>query len=435
MSEFRKVITAPGEVIGFETVFEENPHLRTGVPSKKGTVERCDYVTDVYENGKTYSKYCYVYLPYGYDPDDREKKYNVLYFQHGNTCGPDIFAIGGNKPMIDMLFESGEIDPVIVVSVTYYFDPMAQAQERLITGNTPAGDGWWDGIKGNYHREVVENIIPYIGEIPLNRLQPKDIQKLYDTLSADGLCGTSIRYVHNNLHRALRHAVKVQVLNKNAADFVEAPKVDTFEAAPLTPEQVKKLLAVCADTEIYLPVLLAVTLGLRRGEALGLLWECVDFTANTVTIKRSASFSGGEIILSVTKTKNSRRTLLMPDMLHDALESALARQVEAAHFLGAAYNPLHLVCCRTDGRPLTSCALHHQFHEVLEAAGLPSIRFHDLRHTNATLMLRNAVPAKIVSSMLGHSSIGITMDTYSHVITEMQEAAINVMDDILKDIC
>lgn len=323
---------------------------------------------------------------------------------------------------LENTFDRKADNSTVAVYLRHWLDTVCQPR---LAANTVRG----------YRVNVEKHIIPYIGEIPLNRLQPKDVQKLYDTLSADGLCGTSIRYVHNNLHRALRHAVKVQVLSKNAADFVEAPKVDSFEAAPLTPEQVKKLLAVCADTEIYLPVLLAVTLGLRRGEALGLLWECVDFTANTVTIKRSASFSGGEIILSVTKTKNSRRTLLMPDMLHDALESALARQVEATHFLGAAYNPLHLVCCRTDGRPLTSCALHHQFHEVLEAAGLPSIRFHDLRHTNATLMLRNAVPAKIVSSMLGHSSIGITMDTYSHVITEMQEAAINVMDDILKDIC
>jgi len=162
MSDFRKVITKPGEIIDFETVFEENPYLRTGVPKKKGTVKRVDYTTDAYEDGKTYQKYCYVYLPWGYDPEDKDKKYNVLYFQHGNTCGHDIFAIGGNKPMIDMLFESGEIEPCIMVSVTYYFDPMDNAMERLITGNTPAGDGWWEGIKGNYFREVVESIIPAV---------------------------------------------------------------------------------------------------------------------------------------------------------------------------------------------------------------------------------------------------------------------------------
>ncbi|MBE7003560.1 MAG: site-specific integrase [Ruminococcaceae bacterium] len=285
-----------------------------------------------------------------------------------------------------------------------------------------------------YRVNIEKHIIPHIGSIQLNRLQPKDLQRLYDDLAADGLSGTSIRYVHNNLHRALKYAVRSQVLTKNAADFVEPPKVNGYEATPLTPEQVKTLLRSCSGTEIYMPVLLAVTLGLRRGEALGLQWECVDFDAKTVTIAHSASFRKGGIELSTTKTKNSRRTLLMPDILHDALESTLSKQNDAARFLGAAYNPLHLVCCRFDGQPVTSGVLQHQFHEVLTAAGLPSIRYHDLRHTNATLMLRNAVPAKIVSAMLGHSSIGITLDTYSHVITEMQEGAVGVMDGLLKGI-
>lgn len=162
MSEFRKVISKPGEIIDFETVFEENPYLRTGVPTKKGTVERVDYQTSVYEDGKTYDKYCYVYLPYGYDPEDKTKKYNVLYFQHGNTCEPSIFAIGGNKPMIDMLFESGKYEPCIMVSVTYYMDALGDSADRLITGMVPAGDGGWPHMKPNYHREVLENIIPAV---------------------------------------------------------------------------------------------------------------------------------------------------------------------------------------------------------------------------------------------------------------------------------
>ena len=162
MSEFRKVITKPGEVIDFETIFEENPYLRTGVPTRKGHVERVDYTTDVYEDGKTYSKYCYVYLPYNYDPEDKRKKFNVLYFQHGNTCEPAMFAIGGNKPMFDMLFDSGELEPCIIVFVTYYFDPLRDAQERIATGLVPAGDGGWDGVPGNYDREVVEDIIPAV---------------------------------------------------------------------------------------------------------------------------------------------------------------------------------------------------------------------------------------------------------------------------------
>jgi len=162
MSEFRKVITKPGEIIDFETVFEENPYLRTGVPTKKGTVERVDYETAVYENGITYKKSCYVYLPYGYDKDDKSKKYNVLYFQHGNTCEPSMFAIGGNKPMIDMLFESGEIEPCIMVSITYYMDALRDTAERITTGSVEAGDGNWPGLPANYYREVIENIIPAV---------------------------------------------------------------------------------------------------------------------------------------------------------------------------------------------------------------------------------------------------------------------------------
>ena len=162
MSEFRKVITKPGEVIDFETVYEENPYIRTGVPSKPGKCERLEYTTSVYEDGKTYHKYCYVYLPYGYDPEDKSKKYNVLYFQHGNTCDPQMFSVGGNKPMIDMLFESGEIEPCIIAFITYYMDPEGDYKERVISGMVPAGDGYWADIKGNYYNEIVEDIIPLV---------------------------------------------------------------------------------------------------------------------------------------------------------------------------------------------------------------------------------------------------------------------------------
>jgi len=322
---------------------------------------------------------------------------------------------------LESTFERKVDDSTVAVFLRHW---LKEVCEPRLAANTVNG----------YRVNIEKHIIPHIGSIQLNRLQQKDLQKLYESLSCDGLSGTSVRYVHNNLHRALQYAVKTQVLGKNAADFVEPPKIKGFEASPLTPEQVKTLLRSCSETEIYLPVLLAVTLGLRRGEALGLQWDCVDIDAKTVTITHSASFRQGGIELSTTKTKNSRRTLLMPDILHDALESAHSKQEDAARFLGAAYNPLRLVCCRYDGKPMTSGVLQHQFHDVLEAATLPTIRFHDLRHTNATLMLRNAVPAKIVSSMLGHSSIGITLDTYSHVITEMQEGAIGVMDGLLKGI-
>ena len=233
-----------------------------------------------------------------------------------------------------------------------------------------------------YRVNIEKHIIPYIGTIPLNKLQPKDLQTLYDKLLAAGLSGTSARYVHNNLRKALGAAVKAQLIPRNPADLVDPPKVDRYEANTLTPEQAQKLIAASAGTEIHLPVLLALTLGLRRGEALGLQWADVDPTAKTVTVRHSASFSKGGFQLGATKTKNSRRTLMVPEILQDALEIALVRQAQEAEQFGAGYNPHDLVCCRLDGSPLTSGVLHHQYHALLSRLGLPSIRFHDLRHPN-----------------------------------------------------
>ena len=121
-------------------------------------------------------------------------------------------------------------------------------------------------------------------------------------------------------------------------------------------------------------------------------------------------------------------------MLVATLESVQAQQAIWKSKVGADFNQYNLVCCREDGSPMTTNALQHQYRDILAANVLPPIRFHDLRHTNATLMLRNSVPAKIVSSMLGHSSIGITLDTYSHVITEMQEGATSVMNSLFSNV-
>ena len=157
----KKVIRHPaGELIDFETVFIENPEIE-GVPQRTGRFERLDYTTDVYEDGKTYPKYCYVYLPWGYDPEDKEKRYNVLYYQHGNTCEPELF-VGEYQSRFDKLFEAQEIEPCLIVCTTYYFDLEKDRDERKKTGSVPAGDGQWKGIKGNFYLEVIRNIIPAV---------------------------------------------------------------------------------------------------------------------------------------------------------------------------------------------------------------------------------------------------------------------------------
>jgi len=157
----KTITTKPGELIDFETTFEENLSLPLDT-EKVGRVERVDYTTDVYEDGITYPKYCNVYLPYCYDPADKKKKYNVLYYQHGNTCDPEIFALPENKKWMDALFATGEIEPCIIVSTTYYFDVTKDVEERKRTGLVPAGDGSDPNTKPNFYKEVIEDIIPAV---------------------------------------------------------------------------------------------------------------------------------------------------------------------------------------------------------------------------------------------------------------------------------
>jgi len=162
MSERRLITRAAGEVIGFETRFELNPAIGEAEPVHKGKMVRVDYTTDVYEYGVTYPKYCNVYLPWCYDEADKTRRYNVLYYQHGNTCDPELFNTPETIKLFDNLFDSGEIEPCIIVCTTYYFNPERDAGVRKTTGLADAGDNDSTGKVPNFYREVVEDIIPAV---------------------------------------------------------------------------------------------------------------------------------------------------------------------------------------------------------------------------------------------------------------------------------
>lgn len=151
-----------------------------------------------------------------------------------------------------------------------------------------------------YRVNIERHILPYIGEIQLNRLKPNDIQKLYASLSAAGLGDTSIRYVHNNLHRALGYAVKQQLIVRNPADLVFAPTVDSYEAVTLTPVQAQALLKYCEDKELFIPVMLGLVMGMRRGEVLGLQWQNVEWDERTIRYGLYSSCFDGTTVLSGT---------------------------------------------------------------------------------------------------------------------------------------
>lgn len=153
--EYKTITTAPGEIIDYETVFVEMPGEFGRESSKPGTIERVEYTTDVYENGVIYEKHANVYLPYGYDPEDKETKYNVLYYQHGNTGTQDFLTRGTPKNMLDNIFALGGVEPVIVVFISYYM-----TEEHLT--ESLAGDNTQSGLPANYYREVIEDIIPAV---------------------------------------------------------------------------------------------------------------------------------------------------------------------------------------------------------------------------------------------------------------------------------
>lgn len=290
----------------------------------------------------------------------------------------------------------------------------------------------------SYRLNIEKRIIPYIGDIELQKLTPYHIQIMYNELlikgrqdGKGGLSTKTVNQTHRVLKKALGQAVKLQLINKNVADFVEVPKKKKYYAKVLEEKEISKLLKVFKDTDIYIPVVLALGVGLRRGEVLGLRWQDIDFKNKTITINQTLLHARKGHIFSTPKTEKSRRTIVISDNIINLLIERKEEQEKYKEMLGEGYQDFDLVTCNKDGTPINPSTFSHKFSNILKQNELPNIRFHDLRHTNATLMLKNNIPAKIASERLGHSSIGITLDLYSHVTKEMQEEVANKLDKVL----
>jgi integrase len=204
------------------------------------------------------------------------------------------------------------------------------------------------------------------------------------------------------------------------------------EIHPLTPEQVKQLFEAARGDRLEALYVLAVTTGLRQGELLGLKWDDVDMEARTLQVRRTLMTAKGGPVLSAPKTKGSRRTVKLSQTALEALRSHLERQLREIERAGDLWRENGLIFASEVGEPLDRRDITMRcFKPLLKKAGLPQFRFHDLRHTCATLLLSKNVNPKIVSEMLGHATIAITLDTYSHVLPTMQESAAKAMEDAL----
>ncbi len=219
---------------------------------------------------------------------------------------------------------------------------------------------------------------------------------------------------------------------RNVTDAVKAPRPTPGEIRPLDQKQTKALLEAARGDPFEALYVLAVTTGMRQGELLGLKWEDVDLENGLVWVRRTLTRNGGRLVLGEPKTKKSRRTVRLTDAAVNALRVHLRRQLDEVERLGDLYEGRGLVFATQSGTLLHPSNLRNRsFAPLLKKAALPTIRFHDLRHTCATLLLGRNVNPKVVSEMLGHATIAITLDTYSHVLPDMQDHATRALEDAL----
>ena len=291
----------------------------------------------------------------------------------------------------------------------------------------------------DYARIVSGSLIPALGRIPLTRLQPADIQRYHSMLLAtgrkNGKGGVSARTVvsrHRVLSEALSHAVKWGLLLRNPAQAVDPPRATAKPVQTLDADGVHAILAAAAGTPYRAVFHLAVTTGLRRSELLALKWKRVDLDLATLQVVEVLhKLPGVGFVTAEPKSAKGRRSVALPPSAVIALREHRAEQEAVRAMLGGTLHDDDLVFSTPDGQPMPPDEITRRFTVLARAVGLSGVTFHSLRHTHATMMLQQGVHPKIVQERLGHSTISITLDTYSHVTPGLQEAAAARFDEAL----
>jgi integrase len=242
-----------------------------------------------------------------------------------------------------------------------------------------------------------------------------------------------VQLIHVTLHKALKQAVTDGLIPRNVTEAVKPPQPEKKEIRPLSPNQARALLEEVKGDRLESLYVLAVSTGMRQGELLGLKWEDVDLETGTVQVRRTLSTQTGKgVAFSPPKTAKGRRSIKLPEVAKKSLRKHLDAQREERTSLAGLWEDSGLVFTTRVGTPLGRQELvTRSFKPLLRKVGLPDIRFHDLRHTCATLLLSKGVHAKFVQELLGHANISITLDTYSHVLPGMGDATAGAMDETL----
>ena len=295
-----------------------------------------------------------------------------------------------------------------------------------------------DSVRGSVRKSTYDrneslcrvHLIPTLGRKKLKTLGAADVAGFYRSRLDSGCSAASVHKMHETLHKALKQAVRWGYMTKNPADDVDPPKVHTEEVTPLTREEARRLREAVRGDRLEALYVTALHTGLRQGELLALRWDDVDLEGRTLQVRRTLTRDRGKLDVGPTKTAKGRRTVQLTRDAAEALRDHLTRQLEEIGVLGDSYEPGGLVFATTKGTPINPTNLRKRsLAPLLVRAGLPHQTFHQLRHTAATILLLKNVNPKIVSEMLGHASIAITLDTYSHVLPNMQDSAVAAMEE------
>jgi integrase len=286
-----------------------------------------------------------------------------------------------------------------------------------------------------YENTMQKHIIPYLGEVSLKDLTPIQVDKFYASLIEAGVGIRTVRMVHSILHRALEMAVFKLLLTRNPAAHATLPRYRHSEMKVLDEIQVNQFLVAAIGSPFVALYHLAVKTGLRQGELLGLKWADLQWGSGRLYVQRQLQDLRGQgYIFQEPKTRSGRRTIQLGEGMLQALREHREHQQLQKAFAGHRWQENDLIFPSKIGTPLDTSNLRMDFNRVIARAGVPKVRFHDLRHTAASLMLNNGIPVIVVSRILGHSKPSITLDIYGHLYNEMQGEAARLMDELVSPV-
>ena len=366
-----------------------------------------------------------IWVDLGRDPETGKRKQQTLTVRGGKKDAEKEL-----RAMLTRIEGGARVKPTKMTVGEYL---KSWLRDYVATNTAPStADGYSDIVRAH--------IIPALGSLPLTALQPSHIQAYYGHMlelgrrdGKGGLSAQTVKHHHRVLYEALKHAVKHGVLIRNVAEAVDPPRPDGKEMATLEPDDVHPLLNAARETPYYTLFYTAIYTGLRRSELLGLRWRDVDLDLATLSVVQTLHHVPKKgYIFREPKTKHGRRLVDLSPSLAILLREHRTNQELERTLLGRLLMLVDLVFCYPDGTPLPPNSVTKAFHRLAKSVGISGIRLHDLRHTHATLMLRQGVHPKVVSERLGHSSVAITLDTYSHVLPGIQAAAAQHFDEGLQ---